>query len=181
MLSDFSNFFLLYLQKDFRSIEFFYLIRKLIWRGWKMKWRIFFCWSVGELDFLTKIYWMMGRVEIQCCKVGWAKINGFQTLRVKLVICGPKNPPPKFQFKIQSKTAWIKTRVYFSALVHIWAALLWIWGWNFSGGILETTKHQYYPQGLKSVDFGPPYCEVYTENSSIHTPIKISTSPINPN
>ncbi len=29
--------------------------------------------------------------------IGRAKINGFQTLKEKLMICGPKNSPPKFQ------------------------------------------------------------------------------------
>jgi hypothetical protein len=42
--------------------------------------------------------------------VGRAKVNGFKTLSKKLMICGPKNSPPKFQPSIRSKSARIKTR-----------------------------------------------------------------------
>jgi hypothetical protein len=28
------------------------------------------------------------------------KVNGFSTLRQKLIICGPKNSPPKFEEKL---------------------------------------------------------------------------------
>jgi hypothetical protein len=40
---------------------------------------------------------------------GQTKANGFQTLRVKLMICDPMNSQQKFQASIQSKSARIKT------------------------------------------------------------------------
>jgi hypothetical protein len=33
----------------------------------------------------------------QTFTLGWAKVEGFQTLREKLMICGPKISPPKLQ------------------------------------------------------------------------------------
>jgi hypothetical protein len=39
--------------------------------------------------------------------LGRVKVNGFQTLSKNLMICDPKNSPPKFQPSIRSKSARI--------------------------------------------------------------------------
>jgi hypothetical protein len=44
-------------------------------------------------------------------RLGRAEVNGFQTLRKRLMICVPKNSPPKFQPSIRGRTARTKTRV----------------------------------------------------------------------
>ncbi len=42
--------------------------------------------------------------------LGRTKVKGFQILRKKLMIFGPKNPPPGFQPSIRSKSARFKAR-----------------------------------------------------------------------
>ncbi len=42
--------------------------------------------------------------------LGRVKVSGCQTLREKLMICGPKNSLPIFQPSIRSKSTRIKTR-----------------------------------------------------------------------
>ncbi len=44
------------------------------------------------------------------CFLGRTNVDGFLSLSKKLMICGPKDSPPKFQPSIRSKSARIKTR-----------------------------------------------------------------------
>jgi hypothetical protein len=92
-------------------------------------------------------YYCLEDAGLSYCWLGLPKVSGFQTLRKKLMICGPQDPPRKFQLQIPSKSVRIKTRaeegtqrkllsLHFSALVLIRADLLRTWSWNFRGEFL---------------------------------------------
>ncbi len=81
--------------------------------------------------------------------LGWAKVKGFQTLSKKLMIYGPKDPPPKFQPSIRSKSARIKTRAEREHNVNHshCTSQLKFWWWVFGA-----MNHQFFVKGLTSFD-----------------------------